>query len=121
MTQTGTSAGPSGAGIQQLHSDVQRRSDVTAAGPDAQRALAGFGAEMLRRVYDATSPNTALSPYSLATVLAMARAGAKGTTGGQLDTALELTGVDAQGAAITAIDGAMAGAVDDGHRAQVRR
>ncbi len=66
---------------------------------------------MLRRVYDATSPNTALSPYSLATVLAMARAGAKGNTGGQLDTALELTGVDAQGAAITAIDGAMAAAV----------
>ena len=111
VTQTGTSAGPTGPGIQQLHSDVQRRSDVTAAGPDAQRALSGFGAEMLRRVYDATSPNTALSPYSLATVLAMARAGAKGTTGGQLDTALELTGVDAQGAAITAIDGAMAAAV----------
>jgi serpin B len=73
--------------------------------------LAGFGAEMLRRVHDGSSPNTALSPYSLATVLAMARAGAKGATGDQLDAALELSGVDAQGAAITAVDDALAAAV----------
>ena len=111
VTQTGTSATPTGAGIQQLHSDESRRADVAGAGGDAERALAGFGAEMLRRVHDGTAPNTALSPYSLVTVLAMARAGAKGATGEQLDTALELVGVDAQGAAITAIDDALAAAV----------
>jgi serpin B len=79
----------------------------------AATALAGFGADFLRtaRALDAAAVNTAISPYSLYTVLAMARAGAKGDTADQLDTALRAKGVDAQGAVITAVDDGVAAAL----------
>ena len=66
------SSGPS-ALVQPLRADVARRAPGSAEA--AQRALADFGAEMVRLVGGADA-DTALSPYSLATVLAMARAGA---------------------------------------------
>ena len=85
--------------------------------PDqARRALAGFGAEFLRRS-GADAANTVISPYSLYTVLAMARAGAKNQTGAQLDAALGLDG-PAQGAAITAIDAGISAALDSAKRMQ---
>ncbi|MET0967240.1 MAG: serpin family protein [Nakamurella sp.] len=68
----------------------------------AQQALAGFGADFLR-LTEAATANTVISPYSLYTVLAMARAGAMNDTAAQLDAALRLDG-SAQGPAITAID-----------------
>ena len=101
------SSGPS-ALVQPLRADVDRRAPGSAEA--AQRALADFGAEMLRLVGGAEA-DTALSPYSLATVLAMARAGALGATGTQVDTALGLAGTAEQGGAITAIDDAVAASV----------
>lgn len=103
------SSGSSGPAVAQpLRSSATRRAAGSPA--EAQRSLAGFGAEILRRVHG-QEPNTALSPYSLATVLAMARAGAKGATGTQVDKVLRLDGIEAQGGAITAIDDANTAAV----------
>jgi serpin B len=99
---------PPAAEPQRLRGEAARR-----APGDPQRAraaLADFGAEFLR-VVAAAAPNTVISPYSLYTVLAMARAGARGATAGQLDAALRLNGPDAQGAAITAIDAGIVTAV----------
>lgn len=107
---TGSSSSPSGPAVAQpLRSSATRRAAGSPA--EAQKSLAGFGAEMLRRVHG-QEPNTALSPYSLATVLAMARAGAKGATGTQIDKALLLDGTQAQGGAVTAIDDANTSAVE---------
>lgn len=58
--------------------------------------------------------NTASSPYSLFTVLAMARAGAKGATASQIDAALHSAGTDAQGAVISAVDAGVAAAIAAG-------
>lgn len=65
--------------------------------------MAGFGIDFFRQAID-TGPNTAISPYSLYTVLAMVRAGAKGATATQIDAALHADGVSAQGAVVSAID-----------------
>jgi serpin B len=77
---------------------------------DARDALAGFGADFLRQSVGKT-PNTAISPYSLFTVLAMARAGAKSTTAAQIDAALKAEGGDAQGSVISAVDAGIAEAI----------
>ena len=82
----------------------------------ARRALAWFGAEFLRRSR-ANAANTVISPYSLYTVLAMARAGAKNQTAAQLDAALRLDG-PAQGSAITAIDAGISTALDSAKQMQ---
>lgn len=97
-----------GGPSERLVSAVDRR---TPGDPEqAGSAMAGFGADLLRAVHGA-SPNTVLSPYSLYTVLAMARAGAKAETARQLDVVLGLDGPDAQGGAITAIDAGIAAAL----------
>lgn len=93
-----------------LVSDVDR----TAPGDPAvaRAALTGFGAAFLAQVTGAQpSSNAAISPYSLFTVLAMARAGAKGETGQQIDAALGV-GAEAQGRAVAAVDAAVADALD---------
>jgi serpin B len=69
----------------------------------AMTALSIVGADILRAVHHPEA-NTALSPYSLFAVLAMARAGAKAATADQLDAVLRLVGPQAQGAALAAID-----------------
>lgn len=73
----------------------------------ARAAMAGFGADLLKKVHG-TEPNTLISPYSVYSVLAMARAGAREQTAEQLDAVLELDGPTAQGAAIAAIDAGVA-------------
>lgn len=79
----------------------------------ARKALSDFGADFLReaRRLDPTAANTAISPYSLFTVLAMARAGAKGATATQIDAALHSAGTDAQGAVISAVDAGVVAAI----------
>lgn len=72
--------------------------------------MGGFGLDMLGAVRG-IEPNVVISPYSLYTVLAMARAGAAGRTATQLDRVLGATGVDAQGGVVTAVDQAIAAAV----------
>lgn len=86
-----------------------RPGDPTAA----RSALAGFGAATLQSLLAGGGlSNTAISPYSLFTVLAMARAGARGATAAQIDAALGLSGSDAQGQAVAAIDGGISAALD---------
>ncbi|MGI8418501.1 MAG: serpin family protein [Nakamurella sp.] len=98
------------AAPQALRSTASRREPGDNA--TARAALAGFGANFLRQAM-ALEPaaNTAISPYSLFTVLAMARAGARGTTASQIDAALWATGTDAQGAVISAVDAGIAAAI----------
>lgn len=88
--------------------------DRTAPGDPgtARAAVTGFGAAVLRHVLRAEPGNTAISPYSLFTVLAMARAGARGTTATQIDAALGLDGSAAQGRAIAAVDQGISRALD---------
>ena len=75
--------------------------------------MAGFGIDFLRQavVADGAGPNTGISPYSLFTVLAMARAGANGATAAQIDTALRAEGIDGQGAVISAVDAGIEAAI----------
>ncbi len=84
-----------------------------AAGPAvaAGTALDQLGAALLDQL--PATDNAVLSPYSVYTVLAMARAGAKGTTGTQLDAVLGGGGA-AQTGNVTAIDQAVAAALAAG-------
>lgn len=70
----------------------------------ARAAIGEFGAAVLRHALSTEPGNTVVSPYSLFTALAMARAGARGATAAQIDTALGLDGTAAQGHAIAAVD-----------------
>ncbi|TKV56377.1 serpin family protein [Nakamurella flava] len=88
--------------------------DRTAPGDPgtARAAVAGFGAAVLRHALGAELRNTAISPYSLFMVLAMARAGARGATAAQIDAALGLDGTAAQGQAVAAVDQGISRALD---------
>lgn len=105
MSSGGTSA------PQSLRGNGSRRRPGPAA--DARKALSDFGADFLRgaRALDPGSANLAISPYSLFTVLAMARAGAKGATAAQIDAALHSAGVQAQGAVMSAVDAGVTAAI----------
>lgn len=115
-TSPGTTArpadGPTGA-PQPLRSDATRgpAADSTAAGT----TMADFGAKFLleTRSQQPDQANLVISPYSLYTVLAMARAGADSDTAAQLDA---LLGGDQkeQAGAVTAIDQAVAAALASG-------
>ena len=92
-------------------------SDETRTAPGdpaaARAALAGFGSAFLGAMLAAEpAVNAAISPYSLFTVLAMARAGAKGRTAEQIDAALGLPGAPAQGSAVAAVDAGVSAALD---------
>lgn len=94
--------------IETLTSTAERR--PAGDGDSARDALAEFGANFLRKVVGSAA-NTAISPYSLFTVLAMARAGADGDTARQIDAALTVAGTDAQGAVISAVDAGITNAI----------
>ncbi len=97
---------------QALRGTGARRAPGDAAA--ARTALSDFGADFLRRAraLDPSAANAAISPYSLFAVLAMARAGAKAETAAQIDAALRATGIDAQGAVISAVDDGVTAALD---------
>jgi len=111
---TTAAAGPSrstlAAGVARpLRSEAKRGAAGSPAAAGA--ALAGLGAALLRRL--PADENAVLSPYSIYTVLAMARAGAKGQTAAQLDAVL---GGDAavQARNVTVLDEAVAAALASG-------
>lgn len=115
---TGCGSGSSGPSTRSgaVATPVQLVSDATRIAPGdaatARAAFAGFGAAFLGQMLSTGQiSNSALSPYSLFTVLAMARAGAKGATGQQIDAALGVAG-DAQGGVVAAVDAAVADALD---------
>ena len=78
---------------------------------DAQNAalsLNTFGLDLYRQLAATSSGNIVCSPASIALALAMARAGAKGTTAAQLDGALHVAGWDSLGPGLNALDQALA-------------
>jgi len=91
-------------------SDVPRASADPAAASDAARAIDAFGFDLYRELArDAGGADIMVSPASIAIALAMARAGARGETAAQMDAVLRSIGSDEAGAAINALDKALAG------------
>jgi len=104
-------ADPADPAVQRLAGAAARTAPGDPAA--ARTALASVGAAFLRATSGAAA-NAVISPYSLYTVLAMARAGAIGTTADQLDSLLALPGAAAQGAAVTAVDAGIEAALQAG-------
>ncbi len=88
-------------------SDVPRVAAPVAGAVKAAAAINAFGLELYRR---AARPgaNLVLSPASIATALAMARAGARGETAAQMDVVLHSAGADELANAMNALDAALA-------------
>ena len=108
--QVTVSSAASGPGVAQpLRADEPRGAAGTSAA--AQAALDSLGSELLATL--PAADNAVLSPYSIYAVLAMARAGAKGVTGSQLDAVLGGDGTVQQGN-VAAIDKAVAAALAAG-------
>ncbi len=81
----------------------------------AARAINAFGLDLYRRVAE-PGDNVVLSPTSVAIALAMARAGARGETAGQMDAVMHAAGADTLADAMNALDAALAsrsGTFDD--------
>lgn len=118
----GSDAVPSGdGGTPQM--PVELRSMLARAAPDATdattlgRATAAFGLA-LHRAAATAGRNTVMSPYSVSVALAMARAGAAGTTGTEMDAAMRVTlAPERQYAAHNAVAQALAGRAAEATRA----
>jgi serpin B len=78
---------------------------------EAHRAAAGitaFGVQLYRKlIADPSAKNVVFSPTSIALALGMARAGAKGVTGKQIDDVLHADGWADLGAGLNALDQAL--------------
>jgi serpin B len=102
------SPSPSADGIGLAIADVPRApaSDEDAA--SAADAINAFGLDLYRRVA-AGADNVVFSPASIALALAMARAGAAGTTAAEMDAVLYDVASDANSAWLNALDQALTG------------
>ena len=76
--------------------------DASSAGA----ALNAFGLDLYAHVRDGSS-NTVVSPASVALALAMARAGARGTTASEMDTVLRSLASDGHAGWVASLDGAL--------------
>ena len=101
----------------------EARSAVTrASGGDPSQAvtsLNGLGFDLLGRNLRAGTGNVALSPWSIGVALAMARAGARGTTAAEMDRVLHIADPAEMHASMNALDREIAarnGAFDDGSK-----
>jgi serpin B len=101
------SPSPDPAGITLAKADVPRSdaSDVDAA--SAATSINGFGLDLYRRLAGPDG-NIVISPASVAIALSMARAGARGETGAQMDTVLHAAGLDDLVRGMNALDQALA-------------
>ncbi len=92
-------SGPSApAGLAVARSAVRRASPDPAATAEASLAVAGFTADLYRRIAAGAAANLVCSPYSVAVALGMAVQGARGRTAEQLLRVLHAsarTGADA--------------------------
>ena len=94
-------------------SDVPRASAPPAEAKKAAAAINAFGLDLYRRMLADPSlglggKNVVVSPTSIATALAMARAGARGETAAQMDAVLRSAGADKLAMAMNALDAALA-------------
>ena len=95
-------------GIEFAKSDLPRTAASTADAVAAAAAVNAFGFDLYRAV--ATDDgNVVVSPTSIALALAMARAGARGTTAAEMDAVLHDAASDANAAWLNALDLALAG------------
>jgi serpin B len=86
--------------------DVPRTPADPALATDAAGAINAFGIDLYRRVATAGG-NIVVSPASIALALGMARAGARGVTGGEMDAVLHDLATDEHAAWLNALDAAL--------------
>jgi serpin B len=100
------------AGIELAQSSVARAPADPAAAKTAAASINAFGLDLLRAMLAEGTlkpdENAVVSPTSIALALAMARAGAKGETAGQMDAVLHTSGWDELGPGLNALDQALA-------------
>lgn len=96
------------AGIELAKADLPRALAVAGDAAPAAAAINAFGLD-LYRVLSAEEGNLVVSPTSIALALAMARAGARGTTAEEMDAVLHEVAADAHGGWLNALDRALAG------------
>ena len=98
----------SAEGIEFARADLSRASAAPADAALAADAINTFGLD-LYRVLAAEEGNLVVSPASIALALAMARAGARGTTAAEMDAVLYEVARDANAGWLNALDQALAG------------
>lgn len=94
--------GSAPAGAELVRADVPRAATSVDAAGAAAPAVRWFTADLVRRLGPA-APNLVCSPLSVAIALAMARTGARGRTGTEIDRVLHLRGVDDGNAGFNAL------------------
>ncbi len=101
--------GPPGsaAGIEFLASGKAQAAPDPAAASSAADLINAAGADLYSRL-GATDGNLALSPYSIVVALAMARAGAEGQTGTEIDSVVHASEASDLHAALGSLDGELA-------------
>lgn len=106
-TDGSTPGRPDPAGIELAALEVPRIAGTAMDAQSAGAAIDAFGLDLYRLVA-APEKNAVISPASIAIALAMARAGARGTTAEQMDAVLYQLGSDDHAAWISALDQALA-------------
>jgi len=106
-TACGGSGDEEAAGGEVLRADVPRATVAPAAVEPAVASVNRVGTDLYRRLAAETG-NIVLSPTSIATALAMARAGAAGLTATEMDSVLAVTDPAALHAGMNALDQALA-------------
>ncbi len=114
------------AGLEFARSTVARSQATTAEASDAASSTNGFALDLYQRLrsdpsLDLVGRNIVFSPMSIALALAMARAGARGTTATEMDTVLHTGGWKALSNALNSLEQELAGhdatwTDDDGQR-----
>ena len=101
------------SGLETVRSSVARAPPNPADARTMAAAITSFGLDLYREMLaepelGLRDANVVFSPTSIALALAMARAGARGGTGSQIDGVLNATGWDELGAGLNALDGSLA-------------
>jgi serpin B len=98
-------------GLELAQASVARSPASATSAKQAAASINAFGLDLYRRLVGGTvgaDQNAVFSPTSIALALAMARAGARGQTAGQMDAVLHTTGWDALGAGLNSLDQSLA-------------
>ena len=93
--------------VELAKANTPRSSSSPADAASAAGGINALGFDLERKLA-AGSPNTVFSPASISLALAMARAGAHGTTATEMDAVMRSVGSDANAAWLNALDAALA-------------
>lgn len=100
-------SGSASPDIELAAAHVARASGTSQQAIASADAVNAFGLDLYRRVAAGESGNLVQSPTSIAIALAMARAGARGSTADEMDAVLHGLGADAAAAGLAALDSAL--------------